>query len=272
MPVFSRITLAGLLAGALSGPAAAQTAAPPAGRLQYEATQRVDQQKVKITMLDPSGQEIKTDGPGSTVELPTALSAQQSLIYSGNFAQEERARNIQPMGGNITVAPPAGRPTPRALPPAVLETRYFDLAARTTTTVATIGGTAYVTPAAPIPTPPAGWQDLPQTRRIAGYLCHKATVPFKKETYTLWVTTELPFTYSPVRELTPKRGVVLALRSDQEEYLATKLTAEAVPEAAVRPGPAARPVAEAELRELRAQAQADQRQRLLEQLTSSPAH
>lgn len=155
-----------------------------------------------------------------------------------------------------------------------IDTKYLNLADRTVTTVTTLTSTntEYVTPAAPIPTPPAGWQDLPQTKRIAGYLCHKAMVPFRKETYTLWVTTELPFTYSPVRELTPTRGVVLALSSDQEEYTATRLTPEAVPEAAVRPSPQARPITEAELKELRARANADQRQRLMEQMASPPAH
>ncbi len=86
------------------------------------------------------------------------------------------------------------------------------------------------------------------------------------------ITTELPFTYSPVRELTPAQGVVLALSSDQEEYLATKLSAEPVAEAAVRPSPQAQPVTEATLKELRAKAQADIRQRLTEQFASPAAH
>lgn len=266
--------LAGVLAGCLAGhSAAAQTAAPAAGRLHYEFTQRVDQQKVKITMLDPNGQEIKTDGPGSTIELPSSMSAEKTLVYSGNYAKEEQARGFQMAGGNITMTPartPAG--APRSLPPPVTDTQYFDLSARTFTAVTTIGGTEYATTSQAIPTPPGGWQALPQTKRIAGYLCHKATVPFRKETYTLWITTELPFTYSPVRELTPTRGVVLALSSDQEEYTATKLTAEPVAEAAVRPSPQARPITEAELKELRTKAQADQRQRLMEQMASPPAY
>ena len=261
-------TLAGCLAGHL---AAAQTAAPAAGRLHYETTRRVDQNKVKITMLDTNGQEIKTDGPGSTIELPSSISAQQALVFGGNYAKEERASTFQLAGGNINITP--GKPTgtaPRATPPPLVETLYFNLAERTTTPVTTIAGTAYAAPATPVPAPPAGWQDLPQTKRIAGYLCHKATAPYKKETYTLWVTTELPFAYSPVRELTPTKGVVLALSSDQEEYLATKLTAEPVAEADVRPSPQARPVTQAELRELRAKAQADFRQHLLEQYAGSP--
>lgn len=266
---FFWITLVGtLVAGLPSHSAAAQTTAPAAGRLRYEFTQRVDQKQVKITMLDPNGQEIKTDGPGSTIELPNSLSAEKSLLYSGAYAREEQAHGFQMAGGNISVTPDKTAHSPtRSIAAPLAEAQYFDLAARTVTTVTTITSTntEYVSPAVPIPTPPAGWQDLPQTKRIAGYLCHKVTVPFKKETYTLWVTTELPFTYSPVRELTPAQGVVLALSSDQEAYTATKLTAEPVAEAAVRPSPEARPVTVAELQELRAKAQADQRQRIMEQ-------
>lgn len=272
MTIFFRVALASGLAGCLaSHPATAQSAAPATGRLHYETTQRVDQDKVKITMLDPSGQEIKTDGPGTTIELPSSISAEQSLVFSGGYAREERAATFQLAGGNINITPnKSAGPAPRQQAPPLTETRYFNLAARTTTTVTTSNGTSYAAPTTPVPAPPPGWQDLPQTRKIAGFLCHKATVPFKKQTYTLWVTTELPFAYSPVRELTPTRGVVLALSSDQEEFTATKLTPEPVADADVRPSPQARPVTEAELQELRAKAQADLRQRLMEQYSGPP--
>jgi GLPGLI family protein len=271
MIISRSLRLLSTLAGCLASHLAPAQAPAAAGRLLYETTRRVDQNKVKITMLDSNGQELKTDGPGSTIELPSSISAQQTLVFSGSYAKEERAATFQMAGGNINITP--GKPTgaaTRATPPPTAETQYFDLAARTTTPVTTIAGTAYAAPTTPVPAPPAGWQDLPQTRKIAGYLCHKATVSFRKEIYTLWVTTELPFAYSPVRELTPARGVVLALSSDQEEYTATRLTAEPVAEAEVRPSPQARPVAEAELKELRAKAQADFRQRMLEQYAGSP--
>jgi GLPGLI family protein len=272
MTFFCYITLAGVLAGSLASySATAQSAAPATGRLHYEFAQRVDKDKVKIKLFDPNGQEINIDGPGSTIELPTSMSAQKSLVYSSRYAKEEQPQGLQMVGGNINMVPgktPAA--ATRSLLAPISSTQYFDLGARTATTVTTIGGTAYAAPPAPVPAPPTGWQDLPQTKKIAGYLCHKVTVPFKKENYTLWVTTELPFAYSPVRELTPTQGVVLALSSDQEEYTATKLAAEPVAEADVRPSPQARPVTEAEFKELRAKATADQRQRVLEQMANQP--
>ncbi|MGI4832825.1 MAG: hypothetical protein ACRYFK_05120 [Janthinobacterium lividum] len=260
---------AALAARPVAAQAPIQSPAPRAGRLHYEFTQRVDQQQVKVRMFDNNGQEIKTDGPGTTIELPTALSGQKSLVFSGSLGREERASNVQMAGGNISVTPSKAAATTRTQPPAVVETPYFDLANRTVIHQTTVAGTSYALPSQPLPAPPSGWRDWPQTRKIAGLQCHKATAPYRRETYTLWVTTELPFTYSPVPELTPARGVVLALNSDQKEFTATKLTAEPVAEADVRPSPQARPTTEAELKELRAKAQADMRQQMLEQYSGA---
>ncbi len=271
------LALAGALATSLLGfRAAAQLTPPATGRLHYEGMRRVDRDKVKVTSITVNGQPVRPEDLESAMQLPHSVSSDKTLLFSGSYAKEER--DLKALGGMMAFgtakASPSGAPTSRpkgaVLP--FLETKYLNLATRTVTSVTTITSTntAYVTPAQPVPAPPAGWQDLPQTKKIAGYLCHKVTVPFKKETYTLWVTTELPFAYSPVRELTPTQGVVLALSSEQEEYTATKLAAEPVAEADVRPSPQAQPVTETELKEVRAKANADQHQRLLEQMASQP--
>lgn len=267
MKSFLLLTLAGLLASSLLAPrATAQPTPPTAGRLSYEGMRRLDLDKIKLTSITMNGQPVRLEDLGEEMHLPESVGAEKTLFFSGAYAKEDRNLGLLVRGAKAS-APGAPTPLPKGVLIPFLETKYLNLTARTVTTVTTITATntEYVTPAAPLPTPPAGWQELPQTRRIAGYRCHKVTVPFKKETYTLWVTTELPFAYSPVRELTPAQGVVLALSSDQEAYTATKLTAEPVAEAAVRPSPQARPVTEAALKELRAKAQADQRQRLMEQ-------
>jgi hypothetical protein len=272
MKYFCSLALATALAISLPGSrAAAQPTPPAAGRLHYEGMRRVDRDKVKITMMTVNGQQVKPEDMENTLQLPHSVSSEKTLVFSGPYAKEER--DLKALGGpQLSKNAKAGAPTP--LPKGVmipfLEAKYLNLTARTVASVTTLTSTnaAYLTPAQPVPAPPAGWQDLPQTRKIAGYLCHKVTVPFKQETYTLWVTTELPFAYSPVRELTPTQGVVLALSSDQEEYTATKLTTEPVAEADVRPSPEAKPVTEAELKELRAKASADQHQRVLEQMAS----
>lgn len=270
------LALVSTLVGGLCAPrAAAQTAPPAAGRLHYEGMRRLDMDKTKITMVTVNGQQVNPEDLGTTIQLPESIETGKELIFSGSFAKEEwglgfLARKAAGKANQLG----APTPLPKGVSIPFLETKYLNLSARTTTIVTTLTSTntEYVAPAQPVPTPPAGWQDFPQTKKIAGYLCHKVTVPFKKETYTLWVTTELPFAYSPVRELTPSKGVVLALSSDQEEYTATKLIAEPVADADVRPSPAAKPVTEADLKELRAKAQADQRQHLMEQMASQPTH
>ena len=264
------VALLGTLASCLfTLPAAAQATSPTAGRLRYEATRRVDADRVKITSITQNGQPVDMSAADLKLLLPETTSFVKTLVFSGNYAKEEREHLGFLIGG-------AAKPTGSAAPPSVqapaTDTQYLTLAERTVSTVTTIAEAQYLAPTRPVPAPPAGWQELPQTKKIVGYLCHKATVPFKKLIYTLWLTTELPFTYSPVRELTPVRGVVLALSSDQEEYLATKLTPEPVAEATVRPSPQAQPVTEAALKELRAKAQADMRQRLMEQFATPAAH
>jgi hypothetical protein len=270
------LALASTLAGSIYAPrAAAQTTPPAAGRLHYEGMRRLDMNKVKITMVTLNGQQVNPEDIGTTLQLPESIGAEKTLVFSGHYAKEERDLGFQtPKASGKAGKPGAPTPLPQGVIIPFLETKYLDLSARTTTSVTTLTSTntEYAAPPQPVPPPPAGWQDLPQTKKIAGYLCHKVTVPFKKETYTLWVTTELPFVYSPVRELTPTQGVVLALSSEQEEYTATKLTAELVAEADVRPSSEAKRVTEAELKELRAKAQADQRQHMMEQMTSQPAH
>lgn len=277
MNYFCSLAFAGALATSLLGfRAAAQTTPPAAGRLHYEGMRRLDTDKVKITMMTVNGQQVKPEDMEQSIQLPHSVGAEKTLVFSGSYAKEER--DLKALGGLLgsksakAAQPGAPTPLPHGVMIPFLETKYLNLTARTVTSVTTLtsNNTTYLTPAQPVPAPPAGWQDLPQTKKIASYLCHKVTVPFKKETYTLWVTTELPFTYSPVRELTPTQGVVLALSSDQEEYTATKLTAEPVTDADVRPSPQAQPVTEAELKELRAKASADQHQRVLEQLANQP--
>lgn len=277
MQYLCSLALVSALAGSLLAPrAAAQTPPPAAGRLHYEGMRRLSADKVKITMVTVNGQQVNPEDIGTTIHLLESVGAEKTLVFSGSYAKEER--DLRALGG-----PPAGKsasgvgaptPLPRGVLISVLDTKYLNLADRTATTVTTLTSTntAYVTPAQPIPAPPVGWQDLTQTKKIAGYLCHKVTVPFKQETYTLWVTTEMPFAYSPVRELTPTKGVVLALSSDQEEYTATKLTAEPVAKADVCPSTQAQPVTDAELKDLRAKANADQHQRVLEQMASQPTH
>ncbi|HEX8329523.1 MAG TPA: GLPGLI family protein [Hymenobacter sp.] len=244
----------GLLA---AGVAVAQTS----GRISYEATQRVDMSQMRIVI---NGQVVKPGSPDFPTDIPESRSFGMTLAFAGNYAKEERE------GANAVtrtiVSETGSAPEVMSIPRPVTEAAYLDLANRTTTTVLTVKkdhtSTAYRSEA-PIAAP-TGWTVSNQTKKIAGYTCRKATVPYKKETYTVWVTTELPFTYSPVRELTPEKGVVLALESEQEQFRAAKVDLKAVPAAEVQPLATAQKVTPAELKDVREKAMADFRQKMME--------
>ncbi|MBF9140663.1 GLPGLI family protein [Hymenobacter properus] len=254
--LFLTLTL-GLLA---TGAALAQTS----GRISYEATQRVDLSKVHIVI---NGQQVKPGSPDFPADIPETRSFGLNLSFAGPAGKEERE------GGGMTMRTvtmngdgPAAAPQMTNFARPFEEATYLDLANRATTTVLTVkkddASTTYRADA-PVPAP-TGWNLTGQTKKIAGYTCRKATVPYKKETYTVWYTTDLPFTYSPVRELTPDKGVVLALESEQEQYRAAKVDLKPVPAAEVQPVATAQKVTPAELKDLREKTLADFRQKMME--------
>ncbi|SFQ02069.1 GLPGLI family protein [Hymenobacter arizonensis] len=250
---------AGLLA---AGGALAQTS----GRINYEATQRVDLSQVRIIV---NGQAIKPGSPEFPTDIPETRSFGLTLTFAGTAAKEQReggGMTMRTVSMNSTGDSPASAPQVTNFARPFEEATYLDLANRTTTTVLTVkkddNPTTYRSDA-PI-SAPINWTVTSKTKKIAGYTCRKATVPYKKETYTVWFTTDLPFTYSPVRDLTPEKGVVLALESEQEQYRATKLDLKAVPQAEVQPNSTAQKVTAAEMKDAREKALADFRQKMME--------
>ncbi|MDO7845671.1 GLPGLI family protein [Hymenobacter sp. M29] len=250
----------GLLA---TGAALAQTT----GHISYEATQRVDLSKLNIVI---NGQPVKPGSPDFPTDIPETRSFGLTLTFAGPAAKEQREgggmtiRTVTMNGG--TGDTPASAPQINNFARPFEEATYLDLANRATTTVLTVKkDDAPTTYRADAPIAPAtGWNISSQTKKIAGYTCRKATVPYKKETYTVWFTTDLPFTYSPVRDLTPDKGVVLALESEQEQFRAAKVDLKPVPAAEVQPIATAQKVTPAELKDLREKALADFRQKMVE--------
>ena len=246
--------------------AAGAAVAQASGRINYEATQRTDLSKASITV---NGQAVKPGSPDFPTDLPESRSFGLTLSFANNYAKEQReggGMTVRTVTMNGTGEAPAGAPQISNLARPFEEVTYLDLANRSITTVLTVKKddvpTAYRTDA-PIEAA-ANWTVTTQTKKIAGYTCRKATVPFKKETYTVWFTTELPFTYSPVRGLTPEKGVVLALESEQEQFRAAKVDLKAVPEAEVKPSATAQKVTVAEMKDARDKALANFRQKMME--------
>lgn len=245
--------------------------AQTAGRISYEGTRRIDQSRMRIVV---NGQEVRPGSPDFPADIPDVRSFAQTLSFAGDYARE-----TQEGGGGMmmrtTVDGPGGpggpgggrAPQTTRLGRPFEESIYLNLKDRSATTVLAIkkdDKTTEYRADAPIGKA-EGWQLTDQTKKIAGYTCRKATVPFRKETYTVWLTTELPFTYSPIRELTPDQGVVLAVEGSTEQFRATKIDLRAaVTEAEVRPAAQVQTVTAAELKDLRNKAIADFRQRMLD--------
>lgn len=243
--------------------------AQTAGRISYEGTRRIDLSKMRIVI---GGQEVRPGSPDFPADIPDVRAFAQTLSFAGDYAKED-----QEGGGGMMIrttvegpgVPGGGSRAPQTttLGRPFEESTFLNLKERSASTVLAIkkdDKTTEYRADAPIGKT-EGWQLTEQTKKIAGYTCRKATVPFRKETYTVWLTTELPFTYSPIRELTPDQGVVLAVEGSTEQFRATKVDLQAaVAEAEVRPGAQAQAVTAAELKDLRGKAIADFRQRMMD--------
>ena len=86
---------------------------------------------------------------------------------------------------------------------------------------------------------------------------------FNKETYSIWVTAELPVTYSPIPALTPENGVALLIEGSREQYKATKVNLENVDPKSVEPAAQAETVSKEKLADIREKAMADFRQKIM---------
>ncbi|MGY2132967.1 GLPGLI family protein [Hymenobacter sp. HD11105] len=252
-----RILFLLLASAGLIPTAAAQ--APTSGQIHYEAAQKVDMSQVRIVI---DGQQIKPGSPDFPTDIPDTRNFGMTLSFAGNYAKEERQneamRIVSGGPGTVPQTTSLGRPFEEAV--------YVDQSSKAFATVLALkDGATTNTYRMDAPfSKPTGWQEVNQTKKIAGYICRKATAPFKGETYTVWYTTDLPFTYSPIRALLPEKGVVLAIEGPSEQYKASKIDRKPVAEATVRPSTDAQVVSEEQLKDLREKARADFRQRLMD--------
>ncbi|MVM29483.1 GLPGLI family protein [Spirosoma sp. HMF4905] len=243
---------------AAARPMLAQTS----GQISYEVVRKVDPAGIRIII---NGEQVKPGDPNFPTDIPDTRTFGQNALFANNYVKESRdgrpGITIQAMG------PGGGGGVPRTtnFSPPFEEKTFVDLTNQKTVTLLTVGkdkdAKAYRAEA-PIQRA-TDWQLTDQTKKIAGYTCRKATVPFKKETYTVWFTTELPITYSPIRELTPEAGVVLLVESSREQFRATKVNLSAISAKDVQPSTEAQTVTPEQLNDLRQKAMADFQQQMM---------
>jgi hypothetical protein len=229
---------------------------PASGTIVYEGARKIDPSQMKIVI---NGEEVKP-GSADAPDVPTVANFSQSLLFSGKYAREEREMPrpfIRTLDGG-----PGGpeREQVMKMEPPFAEKRYVDLQSQKMIRILEVKKEKKSYQAEESFTRASGWQDSDKTRKIAGYTCRKATCPWKGETYTLWYTTDLDFTYSPIRELTPQKGVVLMVEGSEESFKATKVDTKPVALAEVQPTAGAEIVSAEELNDRREKAMADFRQ------------
>jgi hypothetical protein len=236
------------------------------GRIAYEGMAKIEPGARRIVI---NGEEVKPGSPEYPADLPDTRSFELTFSYANPFGKEERDNGgavimRRELGPGGTGAPDAGPVQTTRVTPPLEEQVFLDLAGQKTITILTVktGETAKTYRAEAPVRRTSGWTETGQTRKISGLTCKKATVPHRGETYTVYYTTDLPLTYSPLRELTPERGVVLQIESGREAYKATKVSAPAVAEKDVQPAANAQPVSAEQLADLRQKALADFHQRM----------
>ncbi|MEC5147848.1 GLPGLI family protein [Chitinophaga sp. 212800010-3] len=91
-----------------------------------------------------------------------------------------------------------------------------------------------------------------KTKKIAGYICKKATIQLKDDTYTVWYTTELPFSFSPINGLLPENNaVVLAAEGGRRAFNATSISLKPVTDAELALPAGAEKVTPEKMRDIR---------------------
>jgi GLPGLI family protein len=243
--------------------AALPTQAQSSGQITYEVTRKIDQSRLRFRI---NGEDVKAGDPNFPTDVPDTRSFGQKVLFAGNLVKENR--DEQNMVKRMLVQDPlsgGGAPQTTNVGRPFEEQTYVDVSGRKVITILIIGKekeTKTYRSEKPLQ-PVTGWQVTDQTKKIAGFLCKKATVPFNKETYTVWYTTELPVTYSPVHELTPEKGVVLLIEGSQEQFRATKINTNTVDSKDVQPPTNAQNVSPEQLTDLRQKAMADFHQQMM---------
>lgn len=193
------------------------------GQIAYEAVRKIDPSSMRIVI---NGEQVKPGDPNFPTDIPDTRTFGLNVQVAGSYAKETR----EEQGAAITIQAGNGPPRTRNIERPFKEQTFVDLNGAKTITVLTVGkdSEAKVYRADKPIQRVEGWQMTDQTKKIAGYACRKATVLYKKETYSVWVTTELPITYSPIPDLTPAAGTVLLIEGSREQFRATKVNAQPI--------------------------------------------
>ena len=221
-------------------PTIAQTVSTTwSGQITYEGVHKIDPASLKF--LDNNGELMKPGDPNFPKDIPDNRMSEQKVLVNGTKAKVIREGEV------------VGPSSQSRIGRLVVEQTFVDLKDLKKVTILTVGkdADAKTYQAESLIQRVSGWQLTDQTRKIAGYTCRKATVPYNKETYTVWITTELPITYSPIEALTPDTGTVLLIEGSKEQFKATKVAKSTPDPSVAKPNIQAQTVTLDQLTEIR---------------------
>lgn len=232
------------------------------GIISYEGMRKLDPSQIKVVV---NGDVVQAGSPDAPADLPDVITFSQKLVFTSNMAKEVRD-NPGPVIRRFVGTPDnAGAGEPIKVEPPFIENTTLDLANKKIVRTLEIkkNGQAQCYQTEELYKKAEGWQEANKTKKIAGYTCKKATAAWKGETYTIWYTTDLNFTYSPISNLVPEKGVVLEIEGSSESFRATKIEAKGISENEIKLTSDAQVVSAAQFEDLRNKAQADFRQKMM---------
>ncbi|WP_143309348.1 GLPGLI family protein [Chitinophaga vietnamensis] len=243
-----------LLAAALL-PAAQPLMAQRAGVIAYEVTAKTDPERMRFFQRGGDG--------GEAPEMPDVITFNQTFTFSNNNGKLTTQRPEMP--GFTRTRPGADTSNIRrgGAFAGRNNTQYIDLEHKKYLLVFSTFGDdkkTYYTEEDFIITPDKNPSS--KTKKIAGYTCKKATVQLKDDTYTVWYTTDLPFSFSPINGLLPdSNAVVLAAEGSKRGFTAKSVNLQAVNDTELTLPADAQKISPEEMRNIRRQEMEKFRQR-----------
>lgn len=235
--------------------------AQQSGTIEYEVTAKTDPERMR------GFQRGGDDAPA----MPDVITFKQTFTFSNNLgkitterpdfgggrrqrADGDTSRRQRPQGDTSNRRRP-GMGGGMGMGPRGNNAQYVDLANKKYEQVFSTFGDdkkTYYTEEDYIFT--ANTKSSDKTKKIAGYNCKKATIQLKDDTYTVWYTTELPFSFSPLNGLLPENNaVVLSAEGSSRSFVAKNVSLKAVTDADLAIPAGAEKVTQEQMREIRKQ-------------------
>jgi GLPGLI family protein len=230
------------------------------GILEYEVTIRIDVEN------------IRASNPDAAANIPDVFNYTEKMSVNGDFGKLERIINFPMRTGNQQQNQQAQNMMRRFIP----ET-YWNFAENKVYTVSSLPKDSVNVDKFMIEKSVTFTTDIKEdkkTKKILGYNCKKATLKTKDDTFTIWYTTEMGFTYSPMSQsnstmmrfgnrggganasrppmpiIVIEKGVILAIEGTDIGFEAKKITTETINPETLKIPTDAKKVTEEELREM----------------------